>query len=156
MIPEQKILARGYSTPEEALAPLRSALPWMKRVEGDLVVPISKFVFQHGEGRGRIRYRVSVAAEKKEAGFDVVLRVERLSAFEVLGLLFGAAVFSAVVGFSQPEALWFVIPFVMLISAVRFVYIWSQVGAASEAFSLPYEEPNQAPEPTAPSGRGSS
>jgi len=143
MMTEQKIVARGYATPEEAFAPLRSALPWMKRVEGDLVIPVSKFVFQHGDGKGRIRYQVSVCAEKKETGFDVVLSVERLSASELFWLLFGPIVFSAAVGFSQPEMLLIVIPFVVLISAIRFGYVWSHVKSAMDAFSLPFHQPIQ-------------
>jgi len=155
MFPKEKTLASGYSTAEEALAPLSSALPWMDRVEGDLVVPSSTFVVERGEGRGRIRYRLNVTAEMKANRFDVVLRVERLNPFELVAPLLAVGVVTAIIGFDGRQALWFVVPLVLLTSAVRCAYVWRHAEVVSEAFALPYAEPNPRRESSPRSQHGS-
>ncbi len=110
----------------------------MKRAKGDLAVPVSKFVFKHGEGSKCTRYRVSIAAIKKEGGFEVVLRVERLSASEFFRLLLGHMIIYTIVGFTHPMVLPVVIPPFVLISAIGLANNWKNVNSAIEAFALPY------------------
>lgn len=104
MAPEEKVLARGYATPEAAMAPLLSARQWMKNVEGEVSLPVSNFVFQYSEGKSKIRYRVSVAVEKREDGFAAVLRVERVSFAEAIGLGAWAILFCSVVAITSGVA----------------------------------------------------
>ena len=143
MIPERKILARGFSTPEDAFAPLRSALPWMKCVEGDLAIPVSKLIFQYGAGKGKIRYPACITAEKNAERFDVVLRVDRLTKKEVVEDLIGVVAVWLLFGFTRPATLIIVIPVVIIIFSIRFAYICRHVGTVIDAFALPYSQPIQ-------------
>lgn len=141
MLAEEKVLARGYETVEAAMAPLVSARPWMKNVEGEVSLPVSGFVFQYSEGRSKIRYRVSVAAEKEEDGFAAVLRIERISFAEAVGLGGGALLFcSAVAIGAGVESLAIVAPFVFIVPSIRIAYVLMHTDEVLDTFSLPYEK----------------
>ena len=133
----EKVLGRGYPTPEEALAPLRSAFPWMKNVKGELAMPESKFTFQYGEGRQQIRYPVRVSVERGEDGYAAVLRIQFFGPLSLVGLAIPTS-FLTVVAFFAPVALWVAAPFVLLVVAHQISRVVRHVGAAVYAFSLPY------------------
>ena len=146
MLPETKILGRGHPAPEAAFDPLRAALPWIKQVEGDLRAPTSQLVFQQGEGKRRLRFQVKITAEREGDRFKLVLQIKRFRANEFFSLV-GAVGFLVAIGFSRPEALFFAVPVVVLIGAIRFGYVWHHARLATAAFSLPYAEDKKAPAP---------
>lgn len=110
----------------------------MKAVEGEVTVPATKLAFTVGEGRGMIRYSVRITAERKDDGFAVILRVERISAADIAGLVFTVLLFSYWVWGKAPEALPFVLPFFLIFLGVRVVHAWRNTPAVTEAFTVPY------------------
>ena len=133
----EKILGRGYATPEQALAPLRSARPWMKNVKGELAMPESEFTFQYGEGRQQIRYPVLIAAERREDRYAVVLRVRYFGPLTLVALAVPIS-FLTVVAFVAPVALWVAAPFALLVVAHQISRVVRHVDAGVDTFSLPY------------------
>lgn len=138
MLPEERVLRTGYPTPEAALAPLASALPWMKNVVGEIACPRSEFIFVHGEGRRAIRYRVSLSAEAREGGFAAVIRVDRVNArLFIAPVAFAAAI--TVAGCFENWRIFFLLPVCGLMCANIAWYASRQAHAVFDAFSLPYQ-----------------
>ena len=101
----EKTMSRRFATVDDALTPLRSARPWMRGVEGEISPPESDFVYQYGQGKQRIRYHVRISVRRSDEQYVVVLRVEHVSAFEVICLLLPLGLFSSIVAIKAPEAL---------------------------------------------------
>jgi hypothetical protein len=139
MAPDIRILARGYSSPEAAFVPLRSARPWMKNVSGEITAPIAQLLYRDGEGRRVIEYDVRITVEKMEDGFAVVFRVERLRTRELINVFISGIIFSAIVGlFGGEEALAIAMGIALIVGSIRFAIVWSRADQASEPFSLAY------------------
>ena len=135
----EKTLPPRFATLDDALAPLRSALPWMKSVDGDLRTPESYLVYQYGEGKQRIRYHMRVSAKKDADQYVVVLRLERVSVFELLSNLVPLGLFFKVLAIKAPDALLYVAPVLIIVISIRLAFVLRHTDAALNAFSLPYE-----------------
>ena len=135
----EKTLPPRFATLDDAPAPLLLARPWMKNVDGDLCTPESYFVYQHGEGKQRIRYHMCILAKKDVDRYVVVVRLERVSVFELLSILLPLGLFSVVLAIKVPAALLYVVPVLIIVILVRLAFVLRHTDAALNAFSVLYE-----------------
>jgi hypothetical protein len=149
------ILGSRYASSDEAIAPLRSAVPWAKHISGDVLVPESRLRFRLGEGKGRLLYRLIVQVKKEEKGFVALAILEPFTMPEILLAAAVAALAFTVIGMQMPGLLFVFIPLWLLSIAVHAYRKLKSSDDVLRQIAALYE-PNQSLEPTAPSGRGSS
>jgi hypothetical protein len=104
------VLGSGYASSEQAIAPLRSAIPWAKHIHGDVCLPESHLSFRVGAGKGRLIYRLVVQVKKEENGFATVATIEPFTRSEMILSGAAAALVFTLIGAQMPELLFVVVP----------------------------------------------
>ena len=155
-----KTLGQGYSTPDEALAPLMVARDSLSNIKGDLVFPESEVTYVYGRGRERMDLPVLVTIQKDEDGYSVKVRIDRVSRFWKFWIVAANGVFPVFCylkgRLTVTEALLSFSVFGVLSYGLVILLSFKAAGEATKDLLWAYqgEEDNQSPQPTPPSRRG--
>jgi hypothetical protein len=106
MLELRRTLGRGYSTPEDAIAPLRAAKPSLPRIIGYLGLPESDVTYRYGGGRGIIGLPARVAVVKEGECYSISVRIDRVPLFLTV-LLVGGDAFVVFAQMASPGRLTF-------------------------------------------------
>lgn len=166
MLLRKAILGRGFSTSEEAVAPLVEALQARKDIVGAVTLPASTFTCfapTYGRWGGRFRFQARVWVRREEERSSVIFELERPTLVEALHIVLIFAFWVLMTGLGDHRYLGLGIVMAILSVAARAIFLIVGADRIADVFASAYapahkKAPNQLPEPTsglAP-GRGSS
>jgi hypothetical protein len=82
----ERTLGQGYSTPEEAIAPLRAAKPRLPWIIGYLGLPASAVTYRTGGGKGIVVLPIKVTVDGGAGSYSISVKITRIPPLLIITL----------------------------------------------------------------------
>jgi hypothetical protein len=136
VFPLRKVLSCGHSTPDEALAPLRSSLPWIYDLTGDIKSSEARLEYNYAKGRGSLHFNVQITIKYKDNGYAVISTINRLDAHEIIQYILGLIIALSFVVYKHNT--YILLIFVCICIGIRIKYVFNKADLLMRQISMAY------------------